>query len=486
MELNEKDEDIEHSETVINFLREIRASPSKFCKAVLGLKPYPYQEKFLEDKSKYIVACAGRQVGKSLISAAKALWFSRVHRDTTTLIVSSTQRQSSLMFDKILKYVDASDPEFIAVQRKTRTMIRLENGSEMIALPCGRHGNSLRGHTAHLIIVDEAAFVPEEVIKEVLTPMLATTGGSMIMLSTPYDKGHYFYQAFNSSNWSKYHFKTSDNPKVSKEFLEQQREEIGELQFRQEYLAEFVDDEDTYFPMTLLHPSVHVCEGPTECKYCSLIAKEIEPSGELYAGYDPGGMTDPAAFVLVEKLSAKDDAEGGSKKGPAFRVVLTKTFLSRKAKEKKQNDSQDVYTQFTVEIADFHKKFPFQKLVVDSAGIGSPILEHCKQLRLPVDGVNLGQGKQSEILSNLKMLFEQQKITLPNSLDLLSSLNCITAKRNRVGGYIFDHANGTHDDLAYALALAVYGAKLKPTIIILKADKESQGIPGFHKPLGIN
>ncbi|MFI5421466.1 MAG: terminase large subunit domain-containing protein, partial [Nitrososphaerales archaeon] len=97
-----------------------------------------------------------------------------------------------------------------------------------------------------------AAFVPEDVITQVITPMLSTTDGSMIMISTPYDKSHFFYRAFNSTRWSKYQFKTEDNPLVKKEFLLAQREEVGELQFRQEYLAEFVDDEKTYFSMALL------------------------------------------------------------------------------------------------------------------------------------------------------------------------------------------------------------------------------------------
>ena len=197
-----------------------------------------------------------------------------------TLIVSSTQRQSSLMFDKILRYVESSYLVEQSVVRQTRTLIRFSNGSEIIALPCGRYGASLRGYTAHMVIIDEAAFVPEEVITEVVMPMLSTTDGTVITISTPYDRGHYFFKAFNSPNWSKYRFKTEDNPKVARHFLEEQREEVGELQFRQEYLAEFVDDEKTYFPMTLLRPCVHVCDS-VPCNYCNITSGKTEPSGEV-------------------------------------------------------------------------------------------------------------------------------------------------------------------------------------------------------------
>lgn len=466
----EKEEDEEYTPEEIAFLKSITESPAKFCHSVLGLRPFPYQEKFLEDKSKKIIACAGRQVGKSLISAAKALWFSLAYPKSSTLIVSATQRQSSLMFEKIVEYIESSQLLEESVLRGTRTKILFSNGSKIAALPCGRHGASLRGHTANLILIDEASFVPEEVITQVMNPMLSTTDGTMIMISTPYDKAHYFYRMFNSPNWSKYHFKTSENPKVKPEFLKEQREEIGERQFRQEYLAEFVDDEKTYFPMELLRSAVHLCgDEKKSCDYCLVISGAKDPSGELYAGYDPGGMTDPAALVVAEKLKASETDDSK----PAFRVVLTKTLLVKQ--RGKNNSSSDVYTQFTVEISDLHKKLHFKRVLVDSTGLGSPILSHCKELQLPVEGVNLNRVRQEQIFSNLKILFEQKKVALPDSLNLLSSLNCIVAKRNRIGGYSFDHLSGTHDDLAFALALAVWAGRQSASMVMMKHDNPGTG-----------
>ncbi|MCL5066775.1 MAG: terminase family protein, partial [Thaumarchaeota archaeon] len=177
-------------------------------------------------------------------------------------------KAASLMFDKIMRYVEGSSLLTGSIARKTRTLIRFTNDSQIVALPCGNSGNSLRGHTAHLIVFDEAAFIPENVIMEVALPMLSTTGGTAILLSTPFDRDHYFYKAFTSPLWSKYEFKTSDNPLVSKEFLEQQRAEIGEPRFRQEYLAEFVDYDTTYFPMPLLRSRVHKCVDEALCSYC--------------------------------------------------------------------------------------------------------------------------------------------------------------------------------------------------------------------------
>ena len=342
------------------------------------------------------------------------------------------------------------------IRRKTRTTISFFNGRKIKALPCGRQGQGLRGETTHLAIIDEAAFVPENIITEVISPMLATTNGTLLMISTPFDRDHYFYRAFNSHRWSRYRFETKDNPSVTEEFLAEQREAMGERRFRQEYLAEFLDDTGTYFPMSLLRNVVHVCEGRKLCEYCLVIAGKKDPSGDLYAGYDPGGMTDPAAFVVVKKIPSQESSK------PAFEVVLTKTFLAPKGTK----DVTNVYTQFTVEIADYHKRLHFHNLMTDATGIGSPIVEHGRELKLPIHGLNLGRGIQEEMFSNAKIIMEREKIVLPDKLDLLSSLNSIIAKRTRLGGYTFDHAKGSHDDLAYALALALWGARSSPVVIM--------------------
>ena len=403
-------------------LRMLASSPTKFCSLVLDFKPFPYQMKMLEDPSKNIIVCAARRVGKSLVMANKALWFAFCHPGSSVLIVASTQRQSMLMFDKLLDCISKSELLQESVVRKTRTLLTFTNGSRIVALPCGRNGRTLRGESADLIIVDEAAFVPEDVILSVMMPMLATTDGTMIMMSTPYDRGHFFYKAFNMPLWSKYRFKTADNPLVKKEWLEQQREMLGERRFKQEYLAEFVDDEETYFPMKILRPCIHVCEGDG-CTFC--VAKDGVLKGELYAGYDPGGMTDPAALVVVEKVPRRAATQNEDENvfNPAFRVLFTRTFYEAETAheesdtEEGQKAREDVYTKFNVEIADLHKTAHFRKLIVDSTGIGSPIVSHCKQLGLPVEGLNLHRKNQEEIFSNLKILFEQRKVELPDSME---------------------------------------------------------------------
>jgi hypothetical protein len=441
-------------------LRNIMKSPSTFCKAVLNFIPFEYQVKMLDDPSKLIVACAARRVGKSLVMSAKALWFAYTKPNTSTLIVASTQRQSMLMFDKLLKFITGNTLLEESVARQTRTILEFKNGSRIVALPCGRTGKTLRGETADLVIIDEAAFVPEDVILSVMMPMLATTDGSIVLLSTPWDKMHPFYAAFNDPEWSKYQFKTEYNPLVKKQFLEMQRRMLGEKRYRREYEAEFVDDEKTYFPMELLRKCVHACEKEA-CSFCNARNGNLSHfANALYGGYDPGGNYDMAALAVLYKVPGGSSSSEGEEWKPAFRIVYTKTYLAEKS------EGGMVYTNFDAQIADLHKKHPLKKLYMDSTGLGSPVMMHCKSLGLPVDGMSLHEKNKEQLFANLRLLLEQRKIELPDSLEVLTSLNCITAERTATGGYSFSHPQGTHDDLAYAIALAAWKAgKGEPTII---------------------
>ncbi|KPV63614.1 MAG: Terminase-like family protein [Candidatus Bathyarchaeota archaeon BA2] len=170
-------------------LKKLREDPVLFAEIVLGFKPFPYQQKLLQDKSKRIVACMGRQTGKTTINAIKTIHFAYCNPKTLVLIVSPSLRQSIIMFDRILDLIYSNPWLPKSVVRKTRTLIHLDNGSRIVALPCS--ANLLRGYTANLIIADECSFIPEEVITKVMFPMLSTTNGTAIFLSTPWDRNHF-------------------------------------------------------------------------------------------------------------------------------------------------------------------------------------------------------------------------------------------------------------------------------------------------------
>ena len=398
----------------------LKQDPVTFSRSVLDFYPFDYQQGLLHDPSKRICACMGRQTGKSTTIAAKAIHFAVTRKRKTILIVSATLRQSMLMFDKVVRFLDSS--ELVkAVRHRTRTKVIFTNYSSITALPCGNDGGTLRGFTADVIILDEASFMPDFVITNVVMPMIATTEGYCWMLSTPWDKNHTFYKVFNDPRWSKYHLPSSVNPLIDQAFLEEQRELVGEERFAMEYLAQFIDDSNSYFPISLI-------------RQCVSEDIPLELEGELFAGYDPGGKQSYAAFVIVRRI---DD----------------KLYMVYKKAERGKS-----YTQFNVEISDISRLHAF-KLLVDQTGLGNPIVEHLKELGMDVEGVTLTDRTKEELLSNLKILMEERKLLLPYDIELHNSINAIEFERTRTGGFRFSKRSGTYDDLGYALALACFAAK---------------------------
>jgi len=401
-------------------LKKLIKTPTLFSKLILGFNPYPYQEKFLNDPSKRIIVCSGRQVGKSTSAAAKAIYFASTHEGSTSLLISATLRQSMLLFEKVLRLVDSSILRY-SVKKKTRRMIAFENDSEIIALPCGR-GDTLRGYTAHLIVLDEAAFMPEKVIASVALPMISSTNGFCWMLSTPWDKNHIFYKIWcgEHGGWSKYRWPSRLNPMIGEGFLREQRRLIGEERFLVEYEARFLDDRSSFFPMKLLRRCVEDYDPRLE-------------EGAVY-GYDPGGRESLAAVVGVKY-------DRGRRR---WKVTYWRA------------ERCESYIDFDALVYEIHRSAPMKALMVDETGIGGPIVEHLRELGLPVFGVSLTERVKEELFGRLKLSLEKGELILPNDPQLLSHLNCIQYERTWRGGFRFTHRPGTHDDLAYALALALY------------------------------
>jgi phage FluMu gp28-like protein len=135
--------------------------------------------------------------------------------------------------------------------QKLKLSLELENGSRIVTLPGTE--KTIRGFSGvALLLVDEAARVDDELYYAV-RPMLAVSGGSLIMLSTPYGKrGVFFEEWTEGGEWERYEVPASQYPRISEEFLEEERRSKPEWYFAQEYGCEFRETEDQIFSHELI------------------------------------------------------------------------------------------------------------------------------------------------------------------------------------------------------------------------------------------
>lgn len=422
----------------------LRADPVVFAEVVLAFQPFPYQSELLRSKSKRIVACWARQTGKTTAIAVKVTHFAFTNSSTTTLIVSRGLRQSMIMLGVIENLVTAHPMLSKSVIKSTRTLIQLRNGSQIIALPCGPDGASLRGYTADLAVMDEAAFMPEDVISGVIFPMLATTNGSAIMLSTPWGRDHIFYRSFKNPDYWSQHVKAEECPRISKEFLEEQKRDIGELRYKMEYEAEFIEDENCFFSQDLIRECVD--------DYDPIDADQLRTEGKVrgtyFLGADFGKRVDYSVVVLLREQEEQ-----------RIKLVLLRQF-----------PLGTMYTEVVGFIGRLHQKFDIAKGLVDQSAVGESLVEEIREFTSQIDGLTFTLKTKQDMMTLLQTRMEQKKLILPMDRSLLSQINEQQYRFGKAkpdetpeekGVMRFYHPPGTHDDQLWALALAVYASKEK-------------------------
>lgn len=216
----------------------------------VGLELDPWQSDLLESTAPRILLNVTRQGGKSTTSATLAVR-TALDEPGLVLVASPSQRQSGELFRKIQQTLRSMRhaPEF---DLQSTTKLELANGSRIVALPGSEA--TVRGYSApRLVLIDEASRVDDE-LYAALRPMLATGNGRLVALSTPWGRRGFFFNAweYGGDSWERFRVPATECPRISKEFLDEELRELGPMRFASEYLCEFVDTEEQFFPSSLV------------------------------------------------------------------------------------------------------------------------------------------------------------------------------------------------------------------------------------------
>jgi terminase large subunit-like protein len=217
----------------------IRQDPAQVL-ARAGMEPDPWQQDLLRSRSSRTLLLCSRQSGKSTTAAAEALKTALLEPGSLTLLLSPTLRQSGELFrDKVLRFWRGLGYP-LRGRSPTQLELTLANGSRIVSLP-GEEG-TIRGFSGvRLLVIDEAARVQDDLYKAV-RPMLATSRGRLIALSTAFARmGWYFDCWTGKGQWRRVKVKAGDCPRIPKEFLEEEWRALGPRWYAMEYECEFQD-----------------------------------------------------------------------------------------------------------------------------------------------------------------------------------------------------------------------------------------------------
>ena len=233
-------------------LDEIRRDPVAIMTAA-KLPPDPWQAKLLHSDADRVMILGSRQMGKSSVSAALAVRVALLRPNSPVLLLSPSQRQSGELFRKVLNlYAALGHP--VPTVRETALQLELANGSRGVSLP-GTEG-TIRGYSeVALLVIDEAARVSDALYYAV-RPMLAVSRGRLIALSTPFGQRGWFHAEWTGSGeWERVRVTADQVPRITAEFLAEERKALGERFYLQEYFADFSLTLDAVFdPADTLPP----------------------------------------------------------------------------------------------------------------------------------------------------------------------------------------------------------------------------------------
>jgi phage FluMu gp28-like protein len=370
-----------------------------------------------------VLAC-GRRWGKTEVIAAEIALTLLAGTARQVLLVAPSQEQAMLGFERTLGFLHRAGAR--PTVRRTPAPTLVLGDSRLWARSVARGGMFLRGRKAHLIIVDEAAYVPEAVVAEVLTPMLADTGGRLALISTPRGK-NYFYRYYLQGQedgirvWSM-RSPSWHNPLLSPTILQMQASMMTQRQYQIEYGAAFLDAEGQVFR--------------TEWVDRALLLR-LPAEGLTVAGVDWARYRDYTALAVLQ----------GTRDGAKLLAVRRWQGLS--------------WAEQAEAVAAHLRLHAPARILCDRTGVGDPLLETLQREFPHAEGVAFTQALKQSLIENLALMLEQARLQLMPDPELLRELYHFEATPT-ARGIRLEGATGVHDDLVIALALAAWALPTAP------------------------
>jgi len=213
---------------------EIFDDPVDTFRAAFGLDPYPWQPGYLRE-TRDLVFLKGRQIGATEGAAGLAIHVARSGPGPDVVVVSPTLRQSQEVSLRARRGLWALGER---LPQDSASVVRLANGSRIVSL--AGTPRSARGYSARLLIVDEAAYVDDDVW-DAVRPIVAATGGRTVVQSTPALMEGFFWELNDDTpdGWAKLVVPSSEV--LPAERLEAERERLRKKKgtYEREYLASF-------------------------------------------------------------------------------------------------------------------------------------------------------------------------------------------------------------------------------------------------------
>lgn len=445
----------------------LRQQPIFFHQQILEFNPTDYQTPMLNlygSGEKRITNRWSRQSGKTKSSCAMIVEDCIVKPHHRWMVTGPAKRVSEVVMAKMQEHYYSMNPllarALITDALKTNWTFR--NGSTIIATPNAVH--ALRGDTLDGALLEEYEFVKDAstVMESIIKPMLATTDGMLIANSTPWDPKGEFARLFctaechpergehrpgaHCGEWRQFYVTWEQALRAGiikdafarETILPLKESDFGKYQ--REWMAEWAEELNTYFPIQLLTQSTEPM-----LVYEDYADSESRWAGEWLLGLDLGEEVDHSFLVGLRRRS---------KDSKIWEVAHRKMWPLHTPLSEIRGHVVHLYDKIEALNGCFidatNNTYFAQDLQTD-VGVTEGV-------RFVKSGDNwpLSIGKES-FFSYLKTGMRSGRLVLAYDGELYEHLNVVKYEMGTDGHYRFRHDDGTHDDGAFAIGLAWYG-----------------------------
>lgn len=391
------------------------------------IEPHPAQRDILAHPARYKVIVCGRRFGKTDLTIQQ-IGGAAVNAPEPYAYFSPTYK----MLADVWRSFKHALRDVIAGKNETEKRIEVIGGG-VIDFWSLDNPDAARGRKYAGIAVDEAAMVRDGqyIWPAVLRPLLTDYGGWALFPSTP--RGHnWFWELYNMGNdplyedWATWQFPTVANPFIDPAEVEDARRLMPERLFRQEYLAEFIDDAGGVFRGVADVSTLSPQDGP-------------QYGHEYVFGVDWGRHHDFSVVSVMDRTT-------------------------------RQQVDLDRFTGIGWELQygrlrDMFDKWRPSVIWAEENSIGSPAVERLQRDGLPVRGFTTTSSTKGPLIESLALAIERRDVSLLNDRVQVAELQAYELERLPSGTFRYGAPDGGHDDTVIGLGLAWYGCSAPHTAV---------------------
>ena len=207
----------------------------------LDFKLLNWQQTVFKDTHRFKVVAAGRRCGKSRLSAVTLLIEAlNCPEGSAVMYIAPTLGQARTIIWDLLH--DLGRP-VIKSSHINNLEITLVNGRKILVRGAD-NPDSLRGVSLVYVVLDECAFIKQEIWEKVIRAALSDKKGRALFISTPSGR-NWFYDVYKlgqdnlDDEWKSWHFTTQDNETIDPKEVEAAKRTLSSFAFKQEYLSSF-------------------------------------------------------------------------------------------------------------------------------------------------------------------------------------------------------------------------------------------------------